>query len=898
MSTINTNGTGGGKWSSNATWSDGILPANTDDIIIESGDVLIIDGNYVAAKITNNGTLKASRSNNNSLANNYVGGGTVDYGTVSDPIPSTITAKLLLNNNRSTNAWTTSMGISTLTMISAKYRKRNTILSQPCLAKDNSIVVEDLTGWEVGDQLLLAPKYTISAPTNTNYEFAIIKSISKNTITLKAPLQYDHGYTEAKFKKIGAVSNMSSNVILSGQWDDRPLGKIASNIFYLENIAGEYMNNAGDYRAATIYSYRRPVGSVIVKNCGLQSNNSNGGSSESLITVWNQQNSSLNMHSILQGNCLFMHKKNGYGGSRAITFKDCQGQNDVLDTNTYTINGAQDGIVVNNSLVNFKNFRTFNAGSSATLEQSVGSNIESGQFAGSRNGLYANSLANKITDSSIYFCDTIAQAPTINTSQVIFKRLDAVNIKNNTFINKDSETFVKSFDEGGDLNAQKVVIAGGVLSRDTTVFKTKVASIKLEPNYDNIPLPYSFNFFVTANITYTIVFSIKITNYSSNANSSMAVVGSQTVIIDTTKTGWQTYNINYTPTASGNINFVLNSFGIGTILNIDDVFINGTAVDIGSKEFVGGTGVSTLIDIFDTALTIRNKNIIDGTRVQLYNITQGKEIDNSVVAGGNGYSYVTQPNASLNIGDIIRMRACWQSGTNAMLPIQVRAILTTKGIDFIDKQEPDVKHNQLGYDGSKIDKVNNPTSGELIADFTNIKIDVKDPNNIFDSRKAIAWWRYITTTAMGISYYDPSRLIYNPDVFNIVIDGNIQIKNIKNDILTITNGVWTKTNGKSMIDSSSNTIIWVPNNRVYTIEIGGSSLTNKEHNKLMSLENYNDTNIVQKLQDLIDIEKGEWFINNNQMIFYRIDGTEMMRFNLFDKYGEPSEVNIFKRELA
>jgi len=144
---------------------------------------------------------------------------------------------------------------------------------------------------------------------------------------------------------------------------------------------------------------------------------------------------------------------------------------------------------------------------------------------------------------------------------------------------------------------------------------------------------------------------------------------------------------------------------------------------------------------------------------------------------------------------------------------------------------------------------------------------------------------------MGISYYDPSRLIYNPDVFNIVIDGNIQIKNIKNDILTITNGVWTKTNGKSMIDSSSNT-------RVYTIEIGGSSLTNKEHNKLMSLENYNDTNIVQKLQDLIDIEKGEWFINNNQMIFYRIDGTEMMRFNLFDKYGEPSEVNIFKRELA
>jgi len=64
--------------------------------------------------------------------------------------------------------------------------------------------------------------------------------------------------------------------------------------------------------------------------------------------------------------------------------------------------------------------------------------------------------------------------------------------------------------------------------------------------------------------------------------------------------------------------------------------------------------------------------------VQIYNVTQGIEIDNSVVTGGNGYSYVTQPNNSLNIGDIIRMRACWQSGTNAMLPIQVKAVLTAK----------------------------------------------------------------------------------------------------------------------------------------------------------------------------------------------------------------------------
>jgi len=76
--------------------------------------------------------------------------------------------------------------------------------------------------------------------------------------------------------------------------------------------------------------------------------------------------------------------------------------------------------------------------------------------------------------------------------------------------------------------------------------------------------------------------------------------------------------------------------------------------------------------------------------------------------------------------------------------------------------------------------------------------------------------------------------MYNPDVFNILIDGNIQINNMKKVTLTITNGVWTKTDGKSIIDSYSNTIIWVPDNRVYSIE-AGSSLTNEEHNKLYSI---------------------------------------------------------------
>jgi hypothetical protein len=52
----------------------------------------------------------------------------------------------------------------------------------------------------------------------------------------------------------------------------------------------------------------------------------------------------------------------------------------------------------------------------------------------------------------------------------------------------------------------------------------------------------------------------------------------------------------------------------------------------------------------------------------------------------------------------------------------------------------------------------------------------------------------------------------------------------------------------------------------------------------------NNTNI------LLEIELGDWEIKNNQMIFYSVYGYELMRFNLYNKDGLPSEINVYKRE--
>jgi len=51
------------------------------------------------------------------------------------------------------------------------------------------------------------------------------------------------------------------------------------------------------------------------------------------------------------------------------------------------------------------------------------------------------------------------------------------------------------------------------------------------------------------------------------------------------------------------------------------------------------------------------------------------------------------------------------------------------------------------------------------------------------------------------------------------------------------------------------------------------------------------------ISNIKSFNDGKWEILNNQMIFYASDNiTEIARFNLFDSAGQPSELNVYKRE--
>lgn len=56
------------------------------------------------------------------------------------------------------------------------------------------------------------------------------------------------------------------------------------------------------------------------------------------------------------------------------------------------------------------------------------------------------------------------------------------------------------------------------------------------------------------------------------------------------------------------------------------------------------------------------------------------------------------------------------------------------------------------------------------------------------------------------------------------------------------------------------------------------------------------TNETAGVGKILQIEKGNWEIKGNQMIFYDTDGTtELYSFNLQNKSGSPTERDVYKR---
>lgn len=161
------------------TWDGGVaVPVSGDRVMISAGHTVTLDGNYewgddlgTTVIVINGvstdrsiwvaGTLKASRAVNSQLTClgtlDVQGSGGLDYGKNADPIPTGVSAKILLN--KSAVMTTAKYGLDVADggafHFYGEVKKRITTLNGATLAAATIINVVEATGWKIGDRIVL-----------------------------------------------------------------------------------------------------------------------------------------------------------------------------------------------------------------------------------------------------------------------------------------------------------------------------------------------------------------------------------------------------------------------------------------------------------------------------------------------------------------------------------------------------------------------------------------------------------------------------------------------------------------------------------------------------------------------------------------------------------------------
>jgi hypothetical protein len=195
--------------------------------------------------------------------------------------------------------------------------------------------------------------------------------------------------------------------------------------------------------------------------------------------------------------------------------------------------------------------------------------------------------------------------------------------------------------------------------------------------------------------------------------------------------------------------------------------INGTGIGIITVRCYGSTDATTITAganvIILRIAPITAPNLLAGSRVRLYNVTDSVEIYNNVLSS-SGFSY----NYFWTANKTIKLTATYQNGTTAKLTVEAVGVVTTSGLQFLNSQEDDTIYNAYALNGSSITKFQ--------ADYVNDEIDLKIATD-FLATELYAWWVYNLTTINGIRDFvggitaqDAANLRINTNIISIKLD--------------------------------------------------------------------------------------------------------------------------------
>jgi hypothetical protein len=189
-----------GAWSNPATWSDGVVPADSAHVLIPINVEVQVDG-VIATRLATifvDGMLSFDSTRNTELRVDTLlvsNTGTFQMGTEESPIAAGVKARLLFTDNgpidRTLDPFGISRGLLSHGSVSIHGTEVSsyTALAGPAVAGALTLVLQDTpVGWKAGDTIVIAATSTGTAQN----EVRKISSNFGNTIVLNQPLAYSH----------------------------------------------------------------------------------------------------------------------------------------------------------------------------------------------------------------------------------------------------------------------------------------------------------------------------------------------------------------------------------------------------------------------------------------------------------------------------------------------------------------------------------------------------------------------------------------------------------------------------------------------------------------------------------------------------------------------------------
>ena len=223
MAAITSNGTGGGVWSAGASWTGAAVPVEGDTVIIQNGDTITIDQDITVGADTTTAAIDVASGGKlevlSTVAASYTltckgdlktsSGGTIEFGTVANPIPSTRTFTVKLNYSAALAEGKYGFINNGDMILQGASKTSHTLLTSDLSATGTVWTVGDTTGWKVGDKVAIAS----TTRTYSQHEQEVIQTVDSGTqITCVAGVTNAHSGTSPTQAE---VINLTRNIVVT-----------------------------------------------------------------------------------------------------------------------------------------------------------------------------------------------------------------------------------------------------------------------------------------------------------------------------------------------------------------------------------------------------------------------------------------------------------------------------------------------------------------------------------------------------------------------------------------------------------------------------------------------------------------------------------------------------------